>query len=191
MPDAYSFHKSLDFTIEHGPEGNVNPADYTAVSFLYMLQPPTTPAMNLQVSPGAAPMSKELAFIPGWNQPIYAFSLDNMTLGKHEEKLQDQKVVRFLSVEAQGEESFGPHYIAFTVNVPESGMYEVSVIGVTGPQQGTVQLLVNDQPVGAVAHFAASVRERSAAIHLASQAMRAGRTTCSREWGMSGGMRIR
>ena len=172
LPDAYSFHRSLQFTIEHGPEGNVNPANYTSVAFLYMLQPPTAPPMTLQGVPGAN--SRRLVFIPGWNQPIYAFSMDNMTLGKHEEKLGDEKSVRFLSIEAQGEESFGPHYVAFTVNVPESGVYEVSVEGVTGPRQGTAQLLINDQLAGAAAHFSASERRPSGLIRLGMQSMRAG-----------------
>jgi len=165
LPDAYSFRKSLKFTIEHGPEGNLVPADYTAVSFLYLQQAPTSAPNVLQPAGSHAPSIKRLAFIPGWNQPIYAFSLDNMTLSKMEEKLPDETSVRFLKIQAHGEESFGQHYIAFTVNLPEAAEYDIGVEGVTGPQRGTMQLLVSDEPVGNVAHFA-SAEQRLGDIHL-------------------------
>ncbi len=165
LPDAYSFRNSLKFTIEHGPEGNLVPADYTAVSFLYLQQAPTSAPNILQPAGSRAPSIKRLAFIPGWNQPIYAFSLDNMTLSKIEEKLPDQTPVRYLAIQAHGEESFGQHYIAFTLNIPEAAQYDISVEGVTGPQRGTMQLLVSDEPAGNVAHFA-SAEQRLSEIHL-------------------------
>jgi hypothetical protein len=174
MADAYSFRKSLKFTIEHGPEGNLVPANYTAVSFLYLQQPPTTAPTVLESPKNTTSTVKRLAFIPGWNQPIYAFSMDNMTLTKTEEKLPSQETVRFLSITAHGEESFGPHYIAFTLNMPEAGEYEVSVEGVSGPQYGTLQLLLNDQPVGDLAHFASAERHSSGPIRLATMKMRNG-----------------
>ena len=40
IADAYAYDNSIDFTIEHGPEGNLIPTDYASVTFFYALEPP-------------------------------------------------------------------------------------------------------------------------------------------------------
>jgi hypothetical protein len=40
IPDKVTFQKSFQLTIEHGPEGNKIPVDYTSVAFYYCNRPP-------------------------------------------------------------------------------------------------------------------------------------------------------
>ncbi|MGA3199576.1 MAG: glycoside hydrolase family 172 protein [Halobacteriota archaeon] len=165
LADAYAFRKSLKLTIEHGPEGNRVPADYTAMSFFYLQRPPLSSPGLANASSRAVTDPECLVFVPGWNEPIYAFSFENMSLRKQEMKMEGGDV-RVLSIEAQGEEKFGPHYIAFTVQIPKAGDYSVSVEALRGPLQGTVQLMFNNELIGNAASFAASSVTRADAVEL-------------------------
>ncbi len=152
ISDAYAFRKSLKLTIEHGGEGNRVPADYAATSFLYLEQPP----VNLLGLPRAEDRvvvnPEKIIFVPGWNEPIFAFSFQNMSIRKEEMDIEGKKV-RVLSIEAQGEEMFGPHYIAFTIRIPKAGDYLVSLDALRGPSRGTVQLMVDNKLTGKLASF--------------------------------------
>ncbi len=152
LADAYAFRKSLKLTIEHGPEGNLIPADYTATSFFYLAAPPLDSPELANAARRSVSDPERLVFVPGWNEPIYAFSFENMSLRKLERKIEGLDV-RMLSIEAQGEEKFGPHYIAFTVQIPKAGDYVVSVEALRGPVQGTVQLMFNNELVGNAVSF--------------------------------------
>jgi hypothetical protein len=173
LNDAYVFHKSLKLTIEHGGEGNQVPADYAAVSFFYLERPPAgSPGL-----PGreqrAVTQPKRLVYVPGWNEPIFAFSFENMSLRKQQIKVEG-KDVRVLSIEAQGEEMFGPHYIAFTVPVPSAGEYEVAVEALRGPTQGTIQLMANNHVIGKPVSFKAGSLTRGEPVDLGTVPFRTG-----------------
>lgn len=165
LNDAYVFHKNLKLTIEHGGEGNQVPADYAAVSFLYLDGPPVSRPILPDAASRAVTQPKRLVFVPGWNEPIFAFSFENMSLRKQEIKIDGRKV-RVLSIKAQGEEMFGPHYIAFTLSVPSAGDYEVAVEALRGPRQGTIQLMSNNRAVGKPASFKAGSLARGDAVDL-------------------------
>lgn len=173
LNDAYVFHKSLKFTIEHGGEGNKVAADYAAVSFFYLEHPPVRPPVLPDAASRAVTQPKHLVYVPGWNETISAFSFENMSLRKQEIKLEG-KDVRVLSIEAHGEEMFGPHYIAFTVAVPSAGDYEVAVEALRGPAQGTMQLVADNHVVGKPVSFKTDVLTRGEAVSLASLSLRAG-----------------
>ena len=76
LSDAYAFRKSLKLTIEHGPEGNLVPADYTAMSYFYLQRPPLSSPGLANVNNRAVSDPDRLVFVPGWNEPIYAFSFE-------------------------------------------------------------------------------------------------------------------
>jgi len=156
LSDAYAFQNSLKLTIEHGGEGNRVPADYAATSFLYLENPPANLADLPPASDRAVNDPEKIVFVPGWNEPIYAFSFQNMSLRKQEIKV-DSKDVRVLSIEAQGEEMFGPHYIAFSIRIPKTGDYLVSLDALRGPSQGTVQLMVDNKVSGRTASFSRDI----------------------------------
>lgn len=174
LADAYSFRKSLRLTIEHGPEKNLIKADYTAVSFLYLMDAPSWAGTPLPaVAARAVVEPAKLVFVPGWQQPLYAFSMMNMTVGKRVEKIGGESV-RVFSVDAKWRETFGPHYVAFSVKIPKAGEYEIALQALTGPEQGAVQLLVNDAPAGDEVSFTAAGRAVSEAKPLGTLRLDAG-----------------
>jgi hypothetical protein len=53
-----------------------------------------------------------------------------------------------LSVKATGGDYFGPPFVAFWLDIPKSGVYDISIQAAGGPQQGFVEMLENDRPLG-------------------------------------------
>jgi hypothetical protein len=166
LGDAYAFRKSLKLTIEHGGEGNKVPVDYAATSFLYLKNPPAQLADLPALAARAISDPETIVFVPGWNEPIFAFSFQNMSLRKQLMKV-DSQDVRVLSAEAQGEEMFGPHYIAFTIRIPQAGDYLVSLDALRGPSRGTVQLMVDNKLTGKLASFARPELTQANGVELA------------------------
>ena len=72
--------------------------------------------------------------------------------------------MRHLQFRATGREVFGPHYISFICEMPQSGRYKVSVQAIAGPAQGRVQLFKNEVPVGGAADLYADERRKTPAI---------------------------
>lgn len=173
LNDAYAFHKSLKLTIEHGGEGNQEPADYAGMSFFYLERPPLPAPVLPNAASRAVTQPQRLVYVPGWNEPIFAFSFEKMSLRKQELKV-DNKDVRVLSIEAQGEEMFGPHYIAFTVPVPSAGDYKVAVEALRGPEQGTIQLMANNHEIGKPVSFKAGSLTRGEPVSLGTVPFRTG-----------------
>ena len=71
-----------------------------------------------------------------------------------------------LSIEAKGEEMFGPHYIAFTLPIPTEGDYSILLDALRGPVQGSVQLLVDNKLTGKVVNFVDQSLQRADAVEL-------------------------
>ena len=165
LNDAYAFNKSLKLTIEHGGNGNKVPADYAATSFLYLQNSPRDPESLPNAAARTVREPEEIVFVPGWNEAIAAFSFENMGLRKQEIKVEG-KDVRVLSIEAKGEEMFGPHYIAFTLPIPTEGDYSILLDALRGPAQGSVQLLVDNKLTGKAVNFVDQSLQRADAVEL-------------------------
>jgi hypothetical protein len=157
LGDAYAFKHSLRATIEHGPEGNHETADYTSVALLYAAAPPTDMGTPLTAETLHINDPDRVVFTPGWTMPIHAFSWTGASLTKREEQLAGRSV-RFLSFTGEGADVFGPHYVSLIANMPAAGRYRVSIEAVAGPAQGTVQLVRNESPVGDPVDFYAPAR---------------------------------
>jgi hypothetical protein len=146
LADAYSFRRNLRLTMEHGGEGNAVPADYTGVTYYYLDRAeggdplPSVAALGI-LTPDS------FTIVPGWQEPIHAFSIDHATLTKATTKIGND-TVRYLSLRQTGPPSLSGHFVAITVEILEAGSYAVSADLVRGPDSGVVQLLVADQPVG-------------------------------------------
>lgn len=173
LADAYAFRRSLKLTIEHGPEGNAIPADYTGVSYFYLdraegVGPPLAPLAARRVSDPAT-----FVIVPGWQCPIDSFSFDRATITKAEVKA-GRDTVRVLSLRQTGRPVMLGHYVALTAEAPAEGRYEVAVEGVCGPDAGKVQILVNDQPTGGAVDFYAPERNLSGFRPLAEIELRKG-----------------
>ncbi len=158
LGDAYSYRKSVLQTIEHAPAGNNLLNDYCAVTFLYSRNRPTCEFALPAPAQRKAIDLKRIVFATWWNIPISAFSYRNGTLTKNSEKL-DSKDVRFLSFRAEGNDTFGHHFICFVCELPAAGKYKVSLDAVKGPSQGKLQLFLDEAPVGPEVDLYATERE--------------------------------
>ncbi len=171
--DAYGYNRDIHFTIEHGPEGNLIATDYAGVVYFYARPTPTgyeplPPAAERRM---ADPV--RLVFIPGWNVPIRSFSLENATLLKTVTAIGEQKT-RILSLKAKDADVFGPHHIAFGLDVPSPGRYRIGLKAVLGPEQGIVQLARNDRPAGEPVDLYAPKRVKSDLLALGEADLLAG-----------------
>jgi hypothetical protein len=173
IADAYSYERSIDYTIEHGPAGNKVPTDYTAVTFFYSLEPPPADAPIPPVAGRRVADPTRVVYVPGWNVPIHTSSLQNATLAKVTTEIGETRVRR-LSLRTTGEDIFGPHHIAFICDLPSSGAYDVSLKAVQGPDQGIVQIFRNDLPIGEAVNLYAEKAELSSALPLGRMDFRAG-----------------
>ena len=162
--DAYPFTKSIRQTIEHGPSGNKFPTDYASLTYFYA----ENRTSNLSLAPLAERRVNDprtVVFTPGWTTPIHAFSWNNSTLAKDDDKIGDENL-RHLQFRATGREVFGPHYISFICEMPQAGRYKVAVQAIAGPMQGKVQLFKNEVPVGDAADLYAAERVKTPEISM-------------------------
>ena len=124
--------------------------DYCGLTYLYSKQRPSC-EFELPAAADRQVLDPErIVFAVWWNVPIYAFSLRNATLTKDGKSEFDQKEVRYLSMRAKDEDTFGHHIICFTCELPAAGTYKISLDVVKGPEQGLVQLFRDEAPVGPV-----------------------------------------
>lgn len=147
LGDAYSFRKSILQSIEHAPTENSLLNDYSGVTFLYSGQRPTC-SFDLPTADERVVLDPErIVFSAYWNTPITAFSLIDATLTKEGRVLAGNHRVRYLSMRAVRKDSFGPHLIRFSCELPTAGTYRVSLDVLKGPEQGLVQLFRDEAPV--------------------------------------------
>ena len=157
LTDAYAFSRSIDFTIEHGPEGNAVPTDYASVVFFYAQD---VPAGLEPMRPAAERRVRALdriVFVPGWNVPIHTMSLQNAVWTKASSAVGKDRV-RHFSMKTSGEDVFGPHHVAFICGLPEAGRYRISVKAILGPDQGLVRIFERDRPAGQAVNLYAAER---------------------------------
>ncbi len=173
LTDSYAYGESIDFTIEHGPEGNAVPTDYAGVVFFYAQDPP--PAGE-PLPPAAGRRVRGLdriVFVPGWNVPIHTTSLRNATWTKEVSAIGKDRV-RHFTVRTSGDDIFGPHHVSFICDLPEAGRYKVSVKAIVGPDQGILRVYERDRPVGEAVNLYAAERAIGGPLTLGTFEMRKG-----------------
>ncbi|MFZ2055178.1 MAG: glycoside hydrolase family 172 protein, partial [Candidatus Aminicenantales bacterium] len=173
VTDSYAYTESIDFTIEHGPEGNAVPTDYVSVVFFYSQDPPPPDSPLPPVEARNISGLNRVVFTPGWNVPIHTTSLRNASWSKRTETVGKDRV-RFLSMTTSGDDVFGPHHMSFICDLPAAGSYEVSVKAVLGPDQGILRLLERDKPVGEAVNLYAPERTGGGGLSLGVHEMRKG-----------------
>ena len=174
LGDAYPWSRRIDFTIEHGETvRNEVPGDYSAVTYLYATTPltmrstPWTPASRRRVAPDRITVNA------GWSSSITFFSTRFARISKESEN----GIGRFLSFVGDSTPELGRHVLSLGVPVATAGRYRISIIPVTGPGQGTVQLLRDDQPTGAPVDTRADTRRVSEPKTLGELELEAGDAT--------------
>ena len=158
LGDAYSYRRSILQTIEHAPTENDLLNDYCAVTFLYSQDRPTCEFALPPAAERKVIDLKRIVFATWWNIPISSFSYRNAMLTKNGEDFEG-KNVRFLSLRAEGDDSFGYHFICFVCELPAAGKYKVSLDAIKGPSQGKVQMFMDEAPVGLEVDLYAAERE--------------------------------
>jgi hypothetical protein len=162
LGDAYAFDKSILQTIEHAPTGNETPNDYVGLTFLYSAERPTCSFDLPPLAERRVVDPKRLSFACWWNEPIHAWSFQNAQLVRLDEKLKGDDT-RLLSLQGQGGDAFGQHFISFSCNIPATGDYRVSLVAAEGPEQGSVQLFRDESATGPPADFHGEERRLSEA----------------------------
>jgi len=166
IADTYPYNESIDFNIEHGPEGNRSVTDYTSVTYFYSMEPPSVDSSLPPVAKRKVWVPNRLVFVPGWNVPIRTFSLQNATLAKKVVTIEGRPI-RCLQLRATGRDIFGPHHIAFICDIPADGRYKIELKALQGPDQAIVQIYRHDSPVGQTANLYAQEQQLSDYLPLA------------------------
>jgi hypothetical protein len=175
LTDSYAYGRSIDYTIEHGPEGNAVPTDYASVVFFYSQEAPP-PGAGEVMRPVAERRVRDLervVFIPGWNVPIHTTSLQNAVWTKGSVAAGKERV-RVFSMKTSGEDAFGPHHVSFVCDLPEAGKYTISVKAVLGPDQGILRVFERDRPAGEAVNLYAAERAVGGPLRLGTFEMRRG-----------------
>jgi hypothetical protein len=180
--DAYSFHTSLRYTIEHAPEKNDIPADYTSTTFYYLDNPEGTTRTLPTVTTRKVhnPDHFVLSFAPS-PPPIDSLTMASLQLsGRIGGKIwvnfvrfsrdltgdPSPEEVRQLDPNADLPDGIspvtdssnfdamsGPPQMVLNIQVPRAGEYAISVDGFSGPDQAMLQMRVDDDPVGTAVDF--------------------------------------
>ena len=141
LTDKISFGKSILMTIEHGPENNNIPVDYTSLAFYYCDTPPESnelPAVELleEIKPPAT--------LEYWTNllPMKSIGYGKVTLttGNESDKNgQTYHVVKF--------ETALPGLVNFELNVPSEGKYKLYLSYLKGPDGGAFDVFQRQIPV--------------------------------------------
>ncbi len=139
LSDAYSYEKSIEQTIEHGPEKNQVQADYVGVSYFYADRPMPgkriMPALvNLKVTDPT-----RLVYGAHWNMPLGTFGLSGCTVSRGDIKVNGQGV-HALSLRAGSAGGFADNHFGLRADIPVAGRYRVYVDALKGPSSGIVRL---------------------------------------------------
>lgn len=173
LTDSYAYAKSIDYTIEHGPEGNAVPTDYASVVLFYAQDPPPAGEAMRPVGERRVRGLERVVFIPGWNVPIHTMSLQNAVWTKASSAVGKERV-RVFSMKTSGEDVFGPHHVSFVCDLPEAGRYTISVQAVLGPDQGILRVFERDRPAGEAVNLYAAERTVAGPLRLGTFEMRKG-----------------
>lgn len=141
MTDKISFEHEIKLSIEHGPENNKIPADYTSVAFYYCDAPPPSnnlPPMELLEKVNSPKMQEY------WIQllPVKALS-DNTKISTEDCKdEQTKKSYNVLKLEAPDD-----GFAKFELEVPSNGEYKLYLSYFKGPECSQFEINQRQVPV--------------------------------------------
>lgn len=173
LTDVYRFDDSILQTIEHGPEGNAVPTDYTSVTYLYAKEAPDGAGEVPGRQERKVRVPEKAVFNVGTTTPIHSFSRGNATLIKTHEEVGGEGV-QHLSLTPHTQNPGGSQFIAFILDVPTEGKYRILAETLKGPTQGIIQIFENDQPHGNRVDLYAEERQKSEPLDLGVVEMKEG-----------------
>lgn len=168
VSDAYSFTRSLDFTIEHGPENNQAEGDYAGTTLFYLDRPDGVAAPEVERR-----VIKADRFRVGTHPFAGLDTLIDASLIPEWKELRTGWVgtVRFKRTAGADkilfDDTWGPPLLSLRVEVPQAGRYGIFVDALKGPGAAKLQLRdSNFQPVGTPTDFYASSESRSGFVQI-------------------------
>lgn len=173
ITDAYHFEESILQTIEHGPEGNKVPTDYTSVTYLYAAEAPQGAGEVPDREERRVRVPDRAVFNVGVTTPIHSFSRGGATLAKKRAEVGGENV-QHLSLTPHVQEPGDGQFIAFILDVPAAGDYRVLAETLQGPNQGIIQIFENDQPHGERVDLYAPEQKKSEPLDLGTVTMKEG-----------------
>lgn len=186
LGDAYAFSRSLRFDLEHGPEHNAVPADYTSVAFYYLDRADgageTLPSAEQRRVTGPAAFRVSFFPILGLDMMINA----SLAPGGRDIGQGWIAVARFAR-DTDGtpeglaavddttyDDVFDPPMLVLRVEAPRTGRYAIFAEALSGPDAAMLQLRVNDEPVGAALDFYAPTASNTGPRQLGEVDLQAG-----------------
>ncbi len=146
LTDKLSFEKSFDLSIEHGPEKNDVPVEYTSVAIYYADHAPSSNSS----SDFERAFAREKTFVPNalefWPQllPIRAFSQgSNISYGSWRDK-ETKMDYEILTLTPGGSSGF----MKVEIEAPVADKYHLSVTYKKGPSYGKCRVDQRENPIG-------------------------------------------
>lgn len=141
MTDKISFEKEIKLTIEHGPENNNIPVDYTSIAFYYCDQPPLSnplPGIELLKKP-KTPQTLEY-----WIQLLPVKALGHGTTLAHTRIQDEEKNIGYDIFRIDANKT---GFAKFELEVPSEGEYKLFLSYVKGPACGPFSINQRQIPV--------------------------------------------
>ncbi len=142
LADKLAFERSIDLTIEHGPEGNSVPVDYTSVAFYYSDAPA---AGTADPEPPLLAGIKPPTFMEYWIQLLPVQALSNGAVLSRE-NIRDTQNGRDFNVLKLTAGKGG--YAKFELEVPDEGIYKLYLTYFQGPECSSFAVNQRQVPVG-------------------------------------------
>lgn len=141
VTDKIPFEKNISLTIEHGPEKNQIPVDYTSVAFYYCDTPPVT---NELPSAGLLAAVETPSVLEYWIQLLSVRALGHGTAVSYEncKEAQTGKNYEVLKLQSQGQ-----GLAKFELEVPNSGRYKLYISWLKGPDGSRYEVNQRQIPV--------------------------------------------
>lgn len=124
LNDAYSYEKTIEQTIEHGPENNAVITDYTGVTYFYADRPLTTSISTLSSEARRVVDPTKLIFSVHSNLPLDTFGLEGCTITRDGVKVGNGNLSA-LSVSVANTRNFAVAHVGLRTDFPAAGHYKV------------------------------------------------------------------
>lgn len=141
LTDKISFEKEISLTIEHGPENNQIPVDYTSVAFYYCDRPPVANNLPTDELLKKTGISGTLEY---WIQLLPIKALSNGTTISHTKTREEigNREFDIFKIDAKN-----TGFAKFELDVPSSGEYRLLLSYFKGPGSGLFAINQRQVPV--------------------------------------------
>jgi hypothetical protein len=141
VTDKISFEKNISLSIEHGPENNAIPVDYTSVAFYYCDMPPVSNELPSSELLGQIETPDVLEY---WIQLLPVRAMGHGTAISYENCKDSKSAKNYEVLKLQCQRS---GFAKFELEVPNSGRYKLYISWLKGPDCGEYEVNQRQIPV--------------------------------------------